>query len=688
MSWKMTMPETAEPRWPKEAHPWRDEAQAYRRRVSERALAWLERATWRARAVSQASDVLERKLGAEPASVDKQFDFEPIALALRQANLSGAPDAGASATEQADSNNLILGALVGEAAAVLLHRKTTHNVWSVAHGLWFNFDGAFVSFRTRLRTDLLSDRSFRERFDILADKVVDQAIANPADRMIEREHGSFLALLETWRRAPDLRSVWLGLPQMRHVHLFSEVDSLVNIYFTVDAARAVELLSRFDNPYQIWAVLSGIGGLGLDRNFAAWADFLRHAPPSFVDDGSWTGRTLEPLLLVIAQQALSEARVPEDTGADVMTVREGELRSLTTAITALIAEKPQGAALALRWGGWLFRFSSSALDHEGQQYPRDLRQRSTPFWRMLETLARSEAAKSWNAIPVADAASDEVLCLLCSKILAANENNFALPDREPLWRCIPAAPEDFLGEQGCATRNLTSLFSTFGARPDGLKFRMLSFLFLAGDPVALYRQFWRRTLTLRELAEHWQSGEPNDGRIDAKRVLGMVLAVGLSLVDCYAVASLPNDVDTHDRSIHFGELFGLVYDGLREIQAIELFDQTFWSTLYMHLLIRRALYENARAGDVVITAPLGPDVQPTLASMLANVAGVTPAFFQGLDGLTRNGVSVDRVTAALSEGGINLPMLVDSARRLNEIDPRQPLQIEAAARVVDQLSPL
>jgi hypothetical protein len=678
------MSNSVQPKWPREAHPWRDEATAYRRRAQESALG-SRRAKWRTKAVSLASEILESKISRGPEGVYQPAESDAIAASLRQANLLPSSHPTLSEVEDNTSNSILLGTVVGEAAAILLKRRTDLETWAVACRLWFNFDGALSAFRTRLQSEFRSDRSFRKRFDALAERIVDRAIADPVHKMRTQERDNFLALLENWRKTKDLRSVWLGLRQLRHPLVFGEVDAVVYVYLAIDPARASQALDRFDNPYQISMALSPLSGLGLNQNFMAWADLLKYAVPCFAEDGTWTGGTLEPLLLVIAHDALQEARLPLDTAEDVVTVRDEELKSLTITIGKIISEKRNGPSLALRWGAWLFRASAGSLDGESQQYPRDLRQSAMPLWRMLEALARSEAAKSWNAIAASDASPEEVLYLLCVKILAASERKSDGPDKEPLWRCVPTAPEDYLGERGRATRNLTSLFSLPTARPDGLRYRTLSMLFFQGDPVTLYRELWNRTLTLRELTEHWQSGEQDDGRKDAKRTIAMVLAIGLCLVDYYAVVESPPELTVARRSENFGELFRLVYDGLREMQIIELFDQAFLSSLYGHLLIRRALYENPNAGGMTVVTPLSKQFRPTLADMLAHIAGVTQPFFQGLDGLQKNGVSADRIITALNDGGVDLPMLVDCARNLDRIDAHRPLQFDAAARIADRL---
>jgi hypothetical protein len=131
-----------------------------------------------------------------------------------------------------------------------------------------------------------------------------------------------------------------------------------------------ELLDRFDNPYQIWAVLSGWGGLGLDRSFSTWSEMFRHAQPSFEEDGTWTRRTLEPLLLAIAADAIGQARLPKDTPDDLVVARGEELNLLLAEISKVIGQKQGGSSLGLRWGAWLFRLSAGGGSSDEEPYGR------------------------------------------------------------------------------------------------------------------------------------------------------------------------------------------------------------------------------------------------------------------------------------------------------------------------------
>jgi hypothetical protein len=163
------MSDIAAPRWPQEAHPRRDEAQIYRQRVAERALAQFKEASWRQSAVSEACQIFERL--SVTSSNGQETAPQAIIDALLAAKLIPASDAG-SAESDAPTNNLVFGSLIGEAAALFLYRRTDRIAWTAVNGVLSNFDGMLTSFRMCLHSRFQSDQSFRERFNALADAVV------------------------------------------------------------------------------------------------------------------------------------------------------------------------------------------------------------------------------------------------------------------------------------------------------------------------------------------------------------------------------------------------------------------------------------------------------------------------------------------------------------------------------------
>ncbi len=72
--------------------------------------------------------------------------------------------------------------------------------------------------------------------------------------------------------------------------------------------------------------------------------------------------------------------------------------------------------------------------------------------------------------------------------------------------------------------------------------------------------------------------------------------------------------------------------------------------------------------------------------MLINIAGVSKMFFDGLDSLIRNGISIERVASALQSENVDLTTVVAAARRLNEIDERRPYRIETAEQIATKMS--
>jgi hypothetical protein len=188
------------------AHPHRDELQAYRQSAAERSVAQLKEATWREDAVMRACQIMELTIDRRPD--DQRVESEPLVEAFLAANLVPRADG-----NLADANDLVLGALIGEVAALILHRRTERIVWKTIRSLLRQLNGMFLAFRITVRSLFQDDEAFRERLNKLADEIVADAIYHPASEMLQlQERDNFSALLEQWRASPELRSVWFGVP--------------------------------------------------------------------------------------------------------------------------------------------------------------------------------------------------------------------------------------------------------------------------------------------------------------------------------------------------------------------------------------------------------------------------------------------------------------------------------------------
>jgi hypothetical protein len=374
-------------------------------------------------------------------------------------------------------DQFLTGSIVGDAAGLLLYRETNRVAWTLVTDLWSHFHSMSTALGPFLEGKYANDEAFRERFDNLASVIFHQAATPGLSE--QKSKGELDRLAERWREAPNLRDMRSGPRWMRYERGLDETQTLAHIYLKLNMRALAEFLDRFDNPHQIWNILTGWANLGLDRKFAAWAGLFQHAQPAFEKDGSWTKRTLEPLLLAIAEEALNQARLPRNAAEDVVREQGEEFNILAKGIGEIISQKPVGGPLALRWGAQLFRLGAHGTDE--QPYPRDLRDITTPLWRMLEALGRSDAASAWNDITVPDAAPEDKLSLLAAKIVAADERKSKFPDMKPLLDCCPDGPEGFLGIEAIGKRMETMPFLTQNTRPDALRFSCVRLAVFSGQ---------------------------------------------------------------------------------------------------------------------------------------------------------------------------------------------------------------
>src|SRR5450756_796845 len=250
------MAEPLEFQWPLEAHPRPDASQAFRIKEAERALALFSEADWRGESVDRASKILEE---AAIAGFDQnELDLETVAEKLRQADL--VPHSARMADNSA--NQFIMDSIVGEATGLLLYRKTNRVAWTLATGLWSHFHSMLMVLGDLLKGRYESDAEFRQNFDNLASVIFHQA-ATPGLIDETSGKGELKRLAERWREAPNLRDVWSGLHWMRYEYGPSETAILANIYLKLNTAALATFLEHFDNPYQVWDILTGWAHLGL-----------------------------------------------------------------------------------------------------------------------------------------------------------------------------------------------------------------------------------------------------------------------------------------------------------------------------------------------------------------------------------------------------------------------------------------
>jgi hypothetical protein len=113
----------------------------------------------------RACQIMELTIDRRPD--DQRVESEPLVEAFLAANLVPRADG-----NLADANDLVLGALIGEVAALILHRRTERIVWKTIRSLLRQLNGMFLAFRITVRSLFQDDEAFRERLNKLADEIV------------------------------------------------------------------------------------------------------------------------------------------------------------------------------------------------------------------------------------------------------------------------------------------------------------------------------------------------------------------------------------------------------------------------------------------------------------------------------------------------------------------------------------
>lgn len=484
----------------------------------------------------------------------------------------------------------------------------------------------------------------------------------------ERNAEAYRLIVERWRAEPNLKDIWFGLRGLQYVTPFRADACIFDLLFETDPDFAAELIEAYNEPFQPALILQ-LGETNPGR-FADWGRLMSLAKPAFDASGAWNGSVLLPLLLMRAADALRGPFAWSNDDRAIANERDTYRQKLAEAVATALLERADGAAAGLRWGGWLFRMTLRDLDADGAAFPERPESRGRSFWLMLNTLARSSASPAWLQARPPDMSADEEFCVEAMRILAAFAHDLAVPGRDLLVEMLPDNPEAYLdGRAAARIRELPGLFVAFGKRPDALGPRVLAAALLDADVVETFRAFWRRTLTLREIAEHSDAFRIDDAWADqsvrtAAETLRFVVALGINLIDY--IEDQEQKLAVGDRRAAALGLFALVHDAARELLAIDVVGRRELAAHFDHLCIRRFTYENIN--ERRIAAPLTPVDEPTAGQMLAQRCEISREFFDSLQMLRANGISAERIREALENVGISLRRLVGEARRLNAIE--------------------
>ncbi len=452
---------------------------------------------------------------------------------------------------------------------------------------------------------------------------------------------------------------------------------IFDLLLAIDIGFATELIESLGDPYQPALILQN-GAFNPHRRFDDWRVLVEAALPAFETDGAWNGRVLLPLLLLAAQEAIRSGVGYHNLTEDEIGHRDARLVDLAKHVAAAVWARSDGPAAALRWSGWLFRLILSQLNGEHLNFP-DANSRARPAWLTVQELVRSSESSAWLNMRSADIAPEDELCLEAVRILAAQEHNQPVPGRELLLQMLPNQPEDFFGgESGRRMRELPTLFVLWGKNPDAFGTRVLAAALFDQSVAIAFADLWRRTLTLREIAEHghafdWYDGAYDDGVRQASETIQFIIALGINLVDY--IQDVRQTVVFENQRATALALFSTLHDATREMLATDPLGRQHMELTHNHLTVRRLLYENGLHMENAVAAPLEETDYPTAGDLICERCEVSRSFFAGLQMMRVNGIPRERIASALESVGVQLDLLVGQAQRLNAIEHSRTIEL-------------
>jgi len=657
-------------KWPEEERDEADYPGQYRRKADAFVTRYLA-APWRKAAVASVRKVIDRRLKeARDADAPSHLPkLETLQEALDADHLSKAADE----LLQDDGHNgvSLAGALLAEAAGGLFCNSPSVPRWQMVGQIIGNDPVAY-----RVLVDLVKHRlskrpRLREDIRMVARKLVQQSVRNPCTSAYQGDQATLAEMHRRWKAKPDLHEIWFGHASGRHLMLRRSDWHLFDLLFDLDTAFAAELIEAYEAPYQPAMILQW-GALNPSRRFADWARLMEAALPAFEADGTWNGRVLLPLLLCTAEDALRSGPGFRVEDQDTAQRHDARLVELSKAIASAILERRDGEPASLRWGGWLVRRVMSSLDSERVPFPRAPDSHARPAWLATEALVEAPASIQWLNLRPSDVPAEDELCLEAVRSLAARHHDRTVPGRDLLFEMLPDEPEEFLeGETGRRMRELPSLFSIWGKRADAFGTRILAATLFGGDVAATFADLWRRTLVLREIAEHGHAFRSDEGGYDdrtarASQTIRFVIALGINLVDYVQDPRLTESLE--DRRAVALALLATLHDATCEMLAIDPIGRRDLETIHNHLCVRRFLYEYEHVGEQLVAAPLTRTDRPTAGDLLVERCAVNRTFFETLQMLRINGVGRMQIADALADVHISMDGLVEQAKRLNAVE--------------------
>jgi hypothetical protein len=553
------------------------------------------------------------------------------------------------------------------ACVSFIHKQPKTKVWRYLWSL-ANHSGELARDLPRVIVGVAQkDNSFKSALLKIASTVIKENAANPAQSTHDRDGMLRHQLIAAWNREPRLIDLWWGLRGSESISFRDDSDGMYSIASELDPQAFISILSSLDNPYSVRAAMYLARAAS---SFERWLTFFSISPTAFDTEGSWTGSTIAPLLLTIAQEQLKLIRIDREAPdqENAINVADVELHTLARQIAQAVHHRVDAAPCAKRWSVWLMRQSISAIAGGTIPYPTNLKSPGYSDLILIQELGNELQNCDWKPPHAArDIEPWEHWAYRCVLVSLRHMGcNAPVPDLNDFLTEWSVKSGDWPSVPGENLRSRSSIFRTFGNRPDAYGTRMLAAaLAQAEEPSKTYAELWRATVAIREIIEY---GDPDEitsdnlrGDMVASQLMRLLFGIGLMMLD-YLVDNGASV--SYDRKKSLTSLLEQLFDCYREMRAIDWLNSTYWTEALRHLAVRRALWT---ADKKNLAAWWDDDTKPDLLEFIYSLSNDVENLLAFLEVAIRNGLKTTQLQTAL--GLIDFPDQLDYAVRLFDLNP-------------------
>lgn len=544
-----------------------------------------------------------------------------------------------------------------------------------SHGVESCFFSCFVD---RIK----QNDSFKKQFCTeIVPAIIDQTIKKPGRRDI-RNTSYFKSAKKEWMKKASLEKMWRDM-RFNRIAPYKDDDEILVLLLGIDIEVYVQEVSKFDYPDPVVATLLLFSRL---YPLSIWKELLALAPAAFDDKFQWKGSFLLPIMLELTLYELAPSNFMDREDQTLTAEGEEKLTIFLDAIIHIIKERSDKKECARVWGIRVMEQMLANLGCQDVAYPNDYKNPSYYLGTFLDKLCPLFSGEAEEVLPLG-MFRESFAWIDRALMIEANLND----NKDEIYPFDEFLQEfDFKKFNGWSDGRLASLSEKVGPFIptkhvfDNYGLRLLAFPLSADPaPVLKYKQLYESAAPLRDFLLF--GVPPNQNKTKHYEVIRRACDVfkfvfGLGLMTLDWIADEKIDV-SYNRQKQAGDLFSFLWSILKELSLLSNFDVSFQNEAYIHMVIRRYIYNDCSN----ICFNENSDILP-FEEFFNYLKGDVEQLSLLLDALLRNQVSIGALKTVMTAVDIDPHYLIQKAKEIITIhDQRSQINHDLIERLEKKL---